>query len=257
MAWEWFDGLPEKAKEIARRRLLILQKVEAMEERSRARDRHVTIVLIARAEGVGVRTVWEWFAQVEGIRPDDRLPYLAPKHRAAKRKSQAKDCSPEFFEVIKSDYLRLEAPPFLLSFQGGEVLVLGDDAPEIPGDGPGTGLLELHAFAWFGHRGGVGFAADDDVAVVLQFRHFVIGDAVDHPHQFVHRGLHLGQGLAHPIQCGFDFLTESFEEQRQAAFHQAGAILGRFGRWRGGVLRKGGQGRQGKGQDQDAVFHDS
>lgn len=112
LAWEWFDGLPEKVKEIARRRLLILQKVEAMETRGRGRDRHVSIILIAKTEGVGVRTIWDWFRLIEGVRVDDRLPYLAPKHRAVKRKVQEKDCSPEFFDFIKSDYLRLEAPPF-------------------------------------------------------------------------------------------------------------------------------------------------
>lgn len=32
--------------------------------------------------------------------------------RVIAKRHRAKECSPEFFEVLKSDYLRLEAPPF-------------------------------------------------------------------------------------------------------------------------------------------------
>ncbi len=63
--------------------------------------------------GIGTRTIWAWFAAVEGVRLDDRLPYLAPRNRAAQQRHiRQKDCDPEFFDLIKSDFLRLEAPPF-------------------------------------------------------------------------------------------------------------------------------------------------
>ena len=74
--------------------------------------RHVAVQAVARASGVGVRTVWSWFALIEGVRVDDRLPYLAPRHMAAAERPRSKDCDPDFFAVIKGDFLRPEAPPF-------------------------------------------------------------------------------------------------------------------------------------------------
>lgn len=110
-AWEWFEGLPQPVKDKAQARLLIIQKVLALEP---AVGRHMAVLNVARLDGVGSRTVWNWMAMVEGVRDDDRLPYLAPRHRAdtGARRTTAKDCDPEFFDHLKSDYLRLESPPF-------------------------------------------------------------------------------------------------------------------------------------------------
>ena len=111
-AWQWFDALPQSIKDKAQARLLIIQKVEALEP---ALGRHMAIVNVARLDGIATRTIWNWMAMIEGVRSDDRLPYLAPRHRAAseeKRRAAVKDCDPEFFDQIKADYLRNEAPPF-------------------------------------------------------------------------------------------------------------------------------------------------
>lgn len=111
-AWQWFDGLPQPVKDKAQARLLIIQKVEALEP---ALGRHMAIVNVARLDGIATRTVWNWMGMIEGVRSDDRLPYLAPRHRAApveQRRVALKDCDPDFFDQIKSDYLRNEAPPF-------------------------------------------------------------------------------------------------------------------------------------------------
>lgn len=110
--WAWFEGLPQAIRDKAQSRLLTIQKVEALEP---AVGRHMAVVNVARLEGIGTRTVWNWLGMIEGVRADDRLPYLAPRHRAvpdAKRRAAVKDCDPEFFDLIKSDYLRAEAPPF-------------------------------------------------------------------------------------------------------------------------------------------------
>jgi hypothetical protein len=79
--------------------------------------RHIAVQAIARALGVGARTIWSWFAAIEGVRKDDRLPYLAPRHRASPDRPRLKDCDPEFLAMVKGDYLRLEAPPFTDSFR--------------------------------------------------------------------------------------------------------------------------------------------
>lgn len=110
-AWAWFEKLKDAVKDKARTRLAILQQIEALEPIP-SMGRHNAVCVIAAREGIGARTVWSWFALVEGVRSDDRLPYLAPRHMAAPERPRHKDCDPEFFNLIKGDYLRLEAPPF-------------------------------------------------------------------------------------------------------------------------------------------------
>ncbi len=104
-AWAWFDGLPENVKDKARRSLRILQEVE---ELAPAATKFVAVGMIAKQHQIGERTIWNWFAAVEGIDPADRLPYLAPRHRAAKAERKRAECSPEFLDWLKADYLRLE-----------------------------------------------------------------------------------------------------------------------------------------------------
>lgn len=114
-AWGWFEALPESTKAKAAARLEIIQKVEALEA---ALGRDLAIGQIARIEGVSARTIWNWLALIEGVRTDDRLAYLAPRHRAAaSSRSRAKDCDPEFFAWIKSDYLRLAGPSFATCYR--------------------------------------------------------------------------------------------------------------------------------------------
>jgi putative transposase len=110
-AWAWFEKLRDAVKDKARARLALLQQVEALEP-LQSMGRHVAVQAVARETGVGARTIWAWFALVDGVRADDRLPYLAPRHMAAPERPRQKDCDPEFFNLIKGDYLRLEAPPF-------------------------------------------------------------------------------------------------------------------------------------------------
>lgn len=109
-AWEWFEQLPAKIQDKAKARLKIIQEVEATEVID---GKHLSVFSVARLRGVAPRTIWSWFAMIEGVRSDDRLPYLAPRNRAGVRKgSQPLDCDPEFLDMIKADYLRLEGPPF-------------------------------------------------------------------------------------------------------------------------------------------------
>jgi putative transposase len=110
-AWAWFEALPQSVKDKAATRLEIIQQVEILEA-VQSRGRHLAVVDVAALQGVGARTVWSWFQMIEGVRSDDRLPFLAPRNRAAVERPRAKDCDPEFFDVLKADFLRLEAPPF-------------------------------------------------------------------------------------------------------------------------------------------------
>lgn len=106
-AWAWFEDLPEKAKDAARYRLSILQQVEALEA---PMGRNAAVDTVARASGIAPRTVWNWFSLIEGADAADRLPYLAPRHRAATPKRERAECSPEFLDRLRADYLRLGGP---------------------------------------------------------------------------------------------------------------------------------------------------
>lgn len=107
--WAWFEGLPEDVRGKAAERLRIVQEVEAMVP---ALGRHLAVKQIAAVREVGASTIWNWLAAIEGVRPDDRLPHLAPRHRAQAARVRVADCHPDFWAFLKSDYLRLAAPPF-------------------------------------------------------------------------------------------------------------------------------------------------
>lgn len=107
-AWSWFEGLKDGPKDKARRRLDAIQRVEMLVEGGLTKDQAVRD--IARAVGVSAKSIWNWFALIEGVRSDDRLPYLAPRTAASRAPSRAKEPDPEFMDLVLSDYLRPEQP---------------------------------------------------------------------------------------------------------------------------------------------------
>ena len=107
-AWAWFDTLPETVKTKASARLRIIQLVEALE--LGGSTRHLAVIDAARMEQVAPRSIWNWYDMIWGIRIDDRLAYLAPRHRAAQRRSRRSVIDPRFGDLIKADVLRLGEP---------------------------------------------------------------------------------------------------------------------------------------------------
>ena len=111
-AWAWYDGLPETVKAEARARLKVIQQVETL---AQAMGRNLAIASVSESERAAgrkasIRTIWGWFGMIEGADEADRLPYLAPRHRAAAPKRERAACSPEFLIRIKADFLRLGGP---------------------------------------------------------------------------------------------------------------------------------------------------
>lgn len=111
-AWAWYEGLPESIKAEARTRLRVVQQVEAM---AGAIGRNLAVAAVADAERAqgrkgSVRTIWGWIGLIDGVDEADRLPYLAPRHRAAAPKRERAACSPEFLDRLKADFLRLGGP---------------------------------------------------------------------------------------------------------------------------------------------------
>ncbi len=107
--WAWFERLPQAVKDKARERLLVIQRVEAMEP---VLGKYLALHCVAKDTGHGARTIQYWFAMIEGVAPHDRLAFIAPRNRAAEPRPRTKDCEPAFLDLIKSDFLRPEAPPF-------------------------------------------------------------------------------------------------------------------------------------------------
>lgn len=112
-AWRWFDSLPEVAKAKARQRLIVIGKVESLEV---PLGRYSAVAQVAQVEGVSARTVWNWLGMIEGVERDDRLAYLAPRHRAASVQRDTASCSPEFLDWLKADYLRIGPHSFTSSY---------------------------------------------------------------------------------------------------------------------------------------------
>lgn len=112
-AWAWFDGLPEHVKSEAQMRLRIIQLVEALQG---ALGKYMAVETIARNEKKAARTIWNWFEMIGCVDEADRLPYLAPRHRAAKPRAKKVDISPEFFDYLKGAYLRPEGGSFAAAF---------------------------------------------------------------------------------------------------------------------------------------------
>lgn len=110
-----FDALPEAVKAKARDRLGVLQAVAAME--ASGLTRFLAVESMAGREGVSSRTIWNWFAAVEGVPESDWLFYLAPRHRLARRAVRKAACSRRFMELLKSDYLRLAGPSFASAYE--------------------------------------------------------------------------------------------------------------------------------------------
>ncbi|MEM1077425.1 MAG: transposase domain-containing protein [Pseudomonadota bacterium] len=109
-AWHAFEGLPARAKKTAETRLDALDKVARFERGGLSRTQAVAEV--ASLLELGSRSIWNWFEMVEGVAVEDRLAYLAPRHRRGARKTRRAECDAAFWEMLKGDFLRLGGPPF-------------------------------------------------------------------------------------------------------------------------------------------------
>lgn len=108
--WDWFASLPQSTKDKGQERLEWVQKIEALELGGSSKD--LAVNQIAKLAGVSARTLWNWLSMVEGVRADDRLPNLCPRNQAAKRRNTRVEFSDEFWDYLRSDFLRAEAPSF-------------------------------------------------------------------------------------------------------------------------------------------------
>lgn len=102
--WLAFDRAPEKTKAEARRRLTIVQEIEAASTTVKA-----AIASAATRHRVSQGTLFSWLRLARGVERADRLAALTPRH--AGRQATA-DCAGEAWEFLKSDWLRQSQPAF-------------------------------------------------------------------------------------------------------------------------------------------------
>jgi transposase InsO family protein len=110
--WSWFDRQTDAKKAKARERLEALNMVAQLYN---AGMRKVAAVAeVAAVRKVAASSIYAWEKSLDGISEADWLPYLAPRHVG--RMTEV-ECSPDAWEFLKADYLRLEAPNFLACYR--------------------------------------------------------------------------------------------------------------------------------------------
>ena len=109
-AWAAYDALPQTTKGKAAERVQVIQQVETLHGVGLT---HVAAVNEAASRfAVSARTVYNWLAMIEGVAVEDRLAYLVPQHRLAKRNAPMGASAAPFIEYLKSLYLRIAGQTF-------------------------------------------------------------------------------------------------------------------------------------------------
>nr|WP_294917355.1 transposase domain-containing protein [uncultured Neokomagataea sp.] len=106
--WRKYDALPENLKERARKALRALHAVEGLVASGTRKTTALTIV--AHMQKVGRNSINNWYRDVRGLNRCDWLAGLAPHYGA--RAGDVAECPSEAWNILVSDYLRLEKPGF-------------------------------------------------------------------------------------------------------------------------------------------------
>lgn len=110
--WSWFDQQPDSVKDEARRRLAVVDMVEALERSGSTRS--AAVAAAAAQANVASSTLWKWLEPLTGIAASDRLPLLAPRRQGGGKTAEV-DAGAWTFLV--SDYLRPERPTFASCYE--------------------------------------------------------------------------------------------------------------------------------------------
>lgn len=109
--WAWYDQQSASAKAKAIDRLSMLREVEAL--RGAGTTQTSAINVVAGRHGVSPRAIAGWFADVAGIAPADRLPFLTPRYQGGGKEVEI---DAEAWRILKTDYLRPEKPSFMACY---------------------------------------------------------------------------------------------------------------------------------------------
>lgn len=104
-AWARYNRASDKQKNIAAMRLRAVQTVEHFVTRGHNKTRAIELVCDILKEQP--RTLWRWLEAVRDVDPVYRLAYLLPDFKG---RTATSEISPEAWDFLRTDYLRLEAP---------------------------------------------------------------------------------------------------------------------------------------------------
>ncbi|MBV6635122.1 MAG: transposase, partial [Mameliella sp.] len=127
-AWAEFDKLKAKAKDTAEMRLTALREVDALERAGMTRTEAVRAV--AGQTGKSEKTLWNWLALVEGIAPEDWLPYLAPASGKGRKTQTPLD--EQFLDLVKTYFLTKSQPPLTAAYDWAEEVAQKEGIPVAP-----------------------------------------------------------------------------------------------------------------------------
>lgn len=105
--WAWFDRQKASVKAEAQRRLAIITEVHTL--CAAGTKISAAVPIAAATHDMGASTIFAWLKLVRGVERSDWLPTLADNRKGGGRKA---DIAPELWELLKSNWLRPEEPPF-------------------------------------------------------------------------------------------------------------------------------------------------
>ena len=106
--WRQFERQPQHRKDEAKKRMELLLAVERLADHGTARCTAFTMV--AAESGVAERTLRLWRNKVDGVERSDWTVYLVPRHVGSR--GREKPIDGDAWDFIRTDYLRVEQPPF-------------------------------------------------------------------------------------------------------------------------------------------------
>lgn len=104
--WAIYQAASEGAKAEAARRLVLIQRVDALLPSG---PKHVALDVVSQAEGVSPATLRRYLDMVAGVDRSDWLAALTPRHVGGQTTAE---CHPEALAMLKSDWLRDDEPSF-------------------------------------------------------------------------------------------------------------------------------------------------
>ncbi|QDH35827.1 transposase domain-containing protein [Porphyrobacter sp. YT40] len=111
-AWEWFDAQKASVKAEAQQRLAIVTEIGM--SCAAGVTKTAAVARAASDHGFSPAAIFGWLRAVRGLDRGDWLPALATNRKGGGKKAEI---DPALWELIKSDWLRPEEPPFAACFE--------------------------------------------------------------------------------------------------------------------------------------------
>ncbi|WP_065322683.1 transposase domain-containing protein [Tritonibacter mobilis] len=127
-AWADFDSLNANAKSKAELRLQAVRLTAECEGAGMTRS--AAVAAVALRVDASEKSIWNWLSLIEGVTEADWLAYLAPKPTGGRGKVAPLD--PEFFALIRSDWLRLEGPSLTSCYDRAKRVAKQEGLPIAP-----------------------------------------------------------------------------------------------------------------------------